>query len=326
GAWPDAAAAELVRFAEANELPVMTAFRRHDLFDNTHRCFGGYLGLGAHAGAWPLAAAADCVLVLGARLDDPTTRGYTLFRDGVERRLVHVYPEASDLGRNYVPDPGLVADADVVATQLAARGRVVARPDAAWREEVRAAWLAEAAPPRSDAPVDPGAVMQALNARLGDDAIVTVDAGNFSRWPQRYRHYRRPGRLLAPVNGAMGFGVPAAIGAALSCPARQVVGCVGDGGMLMTGMELATAAQYGARPLILVFNNGRYGTIEMHQDIHYPGRHIATALENPDFAALARSFGLHGARVSRTAEFAPALDAALAAAGAALIELEIEGY
>ncbi len=326
GQWSDAAAARLVRIAERNDIPVCTAFRRHDLFDNSHRCFAGYLGYGAHAEVWPLVDEADCVLVLGARLDEPTTQGYTVFRDERPRRLIHVYPNAREIGLNYPVDLACVADVEAVSAQLDHAGRLVGETTRAWCDRMRGAWLDAAAPPRCEAAVDPGVVMAILNRTLADDAIVTVDAGNFSRWPQRYRHYRRPGRLLAPINGAMGYAVPAAVAAALACPTRQVVGCVGDGGMLMTGMELATAAQYGARPLIMVFNNGRYGTIEMHQDQRYPGRRIGTALGNPDFAALARSFGLHGVRVTRTADFEGALLGALAADTAALVELEIEGY
>lgn len=326
GNWSDRAASDLVAFAERNDIPVCTSFRRHDLFDNTHACFAGYLGYGAHAAVWPLVEEADCLLVLGARLDEPTTQAYSLCRDHRARRLLHVYPSAPEIGLNYATDLAIVADVTTAAPQLAACGRVVAADTRPWRDQLRKAWCDAAQPPPTSAPLDPGAIMHVLNARLDDDAIVTVDAGNFSRWPQRYRHYRRPGRLLAPINGAMGFGLPAAVGAALTCPERQVVGCVGDGGMLMTGMELATAAQYGAKPLILVFNNARYGTIEMHQDQRYPGRRIGTALVNPDFAALAQSFGLFGERVTRTADFAPVLEAALSADTAALIELEIEGY
>ena len=164
-------------------------------------------------------------------------------------------------------------------------------------------------------------MLRCLNDRLPNDAIVTSDAGNFTFWPQRGRRYRRPGRLLAPINGAMGYGVPAAIGASLTYPNRILIGCVGDGGMGMTGMELATAAQYGATPLILVFNNGKYGTIETHQDRRYPWRRIGNALRNPDFAAFARSFGLYGAHVTDNESFSAALDAGLAAGTAGVIEL-----
>ncbi|MEQ8663305.1 MAG: thiamine pyrophosphate-dependent enzyme, partial [Gammaproteobacteria bacterium] len=157
-------------------------------------------------------------------------------------------------------------------------------------------------------------------------AIVTSDAGNFSRWPQRYLDYRRPGRLLAPVNGAMGHAVPSAVGAAITCRGRQVVACVGDGGMLMTGHELATAVRHGARLLVLVFDNACYGTIEMHQERRYPGRRIGNTLVNPDFAALAAAHGLYGTRVAETAAFAPALEQALAAPRGALIALAVDGY
>ncbi len=324
--WPDAAGADLERFAAGNDIPVLTAFRRHDLIDNQHPCFAGYLGLGAHEAVWQLAAEADFVLVIGARLDEPTTQGYTLFRDGRPRGLAHLYPDAAAIGLNYAVDVGIVADVPLTLATLAAGARVVEADCAAWRARLRAAFEAAAAPPACSAALDPGAVMAALNARLGDDAVVTVDAGNFSRWPQRYRRYRRPGRLLAPVNGAMGFGVPAAVAAALSRPASRVVGCVGDGGMLMTGSELATAVAHDARPLILVFNNASYGTIEMHQQRLYPGRALGTALVNPDFAAYARAFGLFGERVARNEDLDEVLDAAFAAGRAALIDLQIEGY
>ena len=159
---------------------------------------------------------------------------------------------------------------------------------------------------------------------LPDDAIVTLDAGNFTAWPQRFRQYRRPGRLLAPVNGAMGYGVPAAVAAALTCPQQTVVGFVGDGGMLMTGMELATAMQYQARPLLLVVNNGMYGTIRLHQERAYPGRPIATDLMNPDFAELARSFGAYGAVVTCNEEFKECFEAALASNNAAVLDLRVD--
>ncbi|MGE0482643.1 MAG: thiamine pyrophosphate-dependent enzyme [Gammaproteobacteria bacterium] len=324
GNWSDAECAALERFAAANAIPVMTVFRRQDLFDNAHACAAGFLGYSQHAEAAAFANAADCVLVLGARLDDPTTGGYTLWRDDAARTLVHVHPDADVIGRNYAADLAIVAAHGAVAGALAARGRLPAPPRGDWCERLNAAWRAAAAPPPCTAALDPAAVMAALNARLDDDAIVCIDAGNFTLWPQRYRAYRRPGRLLGAINGAMGHAVPAAVGAALTCPGQRVVACVGDGGMLMTGQELATAAQYGARPLVLVFDNGKYGTIEMHQDRRYPGRRIGNELQNPDFAALARAFGLYGGTVTTTAEVAPALDAALAADTAALVHLLVE--
>lgn len=324
GVITDAMSRDLEQFARRNRVPVCVAWRRNDAFDNEHACFAGALGLNAHAELWPLIADADCVLVVGARLDEPTTRGYTLFTDQRARELIHIYPNQAEIGRNYVPTLGVCADISETLGALATTTLSASDTRSAWCQRLRAAFEATRAPPQVEGGLDPGEVMATLNRRLPGDTIVSVDAGNFTLWPQRYRSYTRPGRLLAPINGAMGWGVPGAIAAALAEPGRQVLGCVGDGGMLMTGMELATAAKYGARPLILVFNNSKFGTIEMHQDRRYPGRRIANDLLNPDFAAFARSFGLFGARVTDNAEFDEVLPAALAADSAAVIELVMQ--
>ena len=326
GDWRDEECAALERFANRHGIPVATAFRRHDLFDNRHRCFAGVLGLGTPDAVWSRVETADCVLVLGARLDEPTTRAYQLFRNGLAPSLIHVYPDSDTIGLNYEVDLSVVAHAGATADALASSSEPEWTTAGPWCESLAACWR-DLPPPDSNAGgIDLAAVMTRMNARLPEDTIVTGDAGNFSIWPQRCRAYARPGRLLAPINGAMGFGVPAAVGAALTEPARRVVGCVGDGGMLMTGNELATAVQYGASPLIIVFNNNRYGTIEMHQARLYPGRNIGTTLYNPDFVMYARSFGLFGARVATADDFESALDDALAFDGPALLELEVTGY
>lgn len=324
GTFSDTAVTDVERFAKHNSLPVCVSFRRLDSFDNTHHSYAGYLGLSAHDELWSLADEADCVLVLGARLDEPTTRGYTLFKNTNDRKLIHIYPNAAELGLNYEADISVCADIGEAAAALMSIKLDESSDRRAWCDRLRQSYLNASIPPANDGAVDPREVMSVLNARLPSDAIVALDAGNFTRWPQRYRIYQRPGRLLAPVNGAMGYGVPAAIGASLQYPDRSVVGFAGDGGMLMTGMELATAAKYGAKPLILVFNNSKYGTIETHQDRRYPGRRIGNDLHNPDFAAFAQSFGLFGARVAQTAQFADALDAALSACTAAVIELVLD--
>lgn len=314
----DQVAADLLRFAERHRLPVATSFRRQDCVDNASDCYAGYFGYSAHAALATLAAEADCVVVLGARLDEPTTQAYTLFKGNRSHSLVHIYPSERELTLNYTPDLAICADIAPTAARLATLD--LDRRWTNWCARLRGAFLA-AVLPQVECGLDPATAMELLNARLPDDAIVTSDAGNFTLWPQRGRRYRRPGRLLAPINGAMGYGVPAAIGASLTCPQRTVIGCVGDGGMLMTGMELATAAQYGATPLILVFNNGKYGTIEMHQDRRYPGRRIGNVLHNPDFATFAHSFGLFGARVDDNDAFADALDLGLKSGRAGVIEL-----
>ena len=324
GVISDAMCRDLEQFARRNRVPVCVAWRRNDAFDNEHACFAGTLGLNAHPELWISVAEADCVLVVGARLDEPTTRAYTLFSDQRARDLIHIYPNQADLGRNYPPTLGICADISETLAALATTTLVVNESRDVWCQRLRHSFEISRHAPQVEGGLDPGEVMTSLNRVLPQDTIVSVDAGNFSLWPQRYRSYRRPGRMLAPINGAMGWGVPGAIAAALAEPQRQVLGCVGDGGMLMTGMELATAAKYGAKPLILVFNNSKFGTIEMHQDRRYPGRRIANDLVNPDFAAFARSFGLFGARVSDNAEFDAILPVALAADSAAVIELVMQ--
>jgi acetolactate synthase I/II/III large subunit len=172
--------------------------------------------------------------------------------------------------------------------------------------------------------LDIAAAMIHLRERLSEDAIVTLDAGNHTGWPQRYLSYARPGRQIGPTNGAMGYSVPAAVAASLIHPDRTVIGCVGDGGFMMSGQEISTAVQHGGKPIILLFNNNMYGTIRMHQEREHPLRVIGTDLVNPDFVAMAQSMGVHAERVMRSEEFAPALDRALAAGRAALIELRTD--
>ena len=318
--WDDAAVALIRSYAERNALPVVTAFRRMDVFDCASECYAGYLGVSAHEAIWQFADAADCVIVVGARLDEPTTRGYKLFRSGT-RTLIHIHPDAEVLGKNYPVSEGLCADVGAAARALSAAGAIVDPPWRGWRDQLRRAYVESCGAPATTHALDLSVVMQVFNVSVGDDAIVTLDAGNFTRWPMRYRGYRRPGRLLGPINGAMGYGVPAAIAASLNDPERTVCGFVGDGGMLMTGMELATAAKYGATPIVLVFNNSKYGTIETHQERHYPGRPLGVDLLNPDFVAFARAFDLFAERVERTEQFEPAFRAALDCGRAAVIEL-----
>lgn len=319
GPWSEAAINRTEAFAEKYRIPVFSAFRRADCFANDHASYAGFLGYGAAPTAWQRVREADCVFVIGSRLDEPTTQDYSWPAAG--QTLLHVHPDPQQLGLNFATELGIAATVETLAAALAEL-ELPAKPAwAPWCAEVREDHLRSEIPPPADGTLDLGAVMRTLNARIPADSIVTTDAGNFTAWPLRYRRYARPGRLLAPVNGAMGYGVPAAIAAALAHPRRTVIGCVGDGGMLMTGMEIATAVKYGASPVILVFNNNKYGTIEMHQQRRYPGRELGNALTNPDFAALARSFGAFGCQVRHADEFPDALEAALAAGRLALIEL-----
>ncbi len=325
GGWSDAACFEIAAFAEANGLPVCCGFRRHDLFDNTDSNFAGELGVAPNPKLIRRIEEADLLLVVGARLGEVTTQGYTIL--GVPepgRILVHVHAGAEELGRVFRPALAVLSGMPEFAAAAAALEPVDGGRWRAWTDAARRDYLENLAPRPYEGAFDPGRAMLWLRERLPPDAIVTVDAGNFSGWPQRFLQFRRPGRLLGPTSGAMGYSVPAGVSASLVHPGRMVVSFVGDGSFLMGAHELATAVGHGAKPIILVFNNGMYGTIRMHQERLHPDRVIATDLTNPDFAALARAYGAYGERVERTEDFAPAFDAAAAAEGPAVLELAID--
>jgi acetolactate synthase-1/2/3 large subunit len=325
--WSDAACADIARFAAANELPVCCSFRRQDIVDNRLACFVGDLGTGAAPSLVARVKAADLVLAVGSRIGEITSQSYTLM--GVPdpgKVLIHVHAAAEELGRVFRPTLAIQSGMAEFAAAALALAPIAAPRWRDWCAAARAEYEAGLTPTAlRDAPaLDLGRVMVWLRERLPDDAIVTSDAGNFSGWPNRFLQYRRPGRQLGPTSGAMGYGVPAAVAAKLTHPERLVVGFCGDGGFLMTGQELATAVSEGVGPIILLFNNAMYGTIRMHQERRFPGRIVGTALKNPDFAALAQAYGVFGAAVSRTEEFAPAFEAALASRCGAVIELRMD--
>ncbi|MFO1113250.1 MAG: thiamine pyrophosphate-binding protein [Rhodospirillales bacterium] len=316
--WTEAARADIDAFITAAGLPVCCGFRRNDLIDNGKPNYAGELGISADpGGGW---GAADLLLVVGARLGEATSQGYTLLpADGPA--LVHVHVDPGEPGRVF--PPALAIEAAPPAFARAARRLAVG--DGArwreWREAARAEHLADTEPASTGAALDLGAAMRELRQMLPPDAIVTVDAGNFSGWPQRFLRHGGGARLLGATNGAMGYGVPAAVAAKLRYPQRLVIGCAGDGGFGMTGQEVATAVLCGAAPIILVFDNGMYGTIRMHQERRYPCRVLGTPLGPTDVAVLARAWGAHGERVERTEEFAPAFRRAAASGRAAVLHL-----
>jgi acetolactate synthase-1/2/3 large subunit len=321
--WTETARDDIRAFAATHTLPVACGFRRHDLFPADDPLFIGELGLGANPALVQRVREADLLLAVGSRLGEATTQGYTLPRRGTPA-LIHIHPSGPELGRVF---PTMLAiHADVASFAAAARRLAPTGTERrrGWVEAARADFIADRTPKPSKARLDLAAVMVSLDAALANDAIVTVDAGNFSGWPQRYLRFGGGRRLLGPTNGAMGYGVPAAIAAKLAAPHRPVIACIGDGGFGMTGQELATAVQYGAAIVVLVFNNGMYGTIRMHQEKNFPGRAFATQLTNPDFAALARAYGGFGETVAETAAFPAALARALGAGRPALIELRCD--
>jgi acetolactate synthase-1/2/3 large subunit len=323
--WNEAACNDLKRFAESQKLPVGCEFRAQDLFDNAHPNYAGDVGIGVNPKLAERIKASDLLLVVGARLGEMTTSGYGLITAPVPaQKLVHIHPGAEELGRVYQGDLMLNATMSAAAQALAALPRLtgvgVAATVAAANAEYRA-WQG-----RKEVPGDVQMwdVIQHLDETLPADAIVTNGAGNYATWVHRFHRYRGFRTQLAPSSGAMGYGYPAAIGAKALYPKRTVVAFAGDGCFLMTGQEIATAVQYELNVVIIVVNNGMYGTIRMHQEREYPGRVHATTLVNPDFAAYARAFGAHGEIVETTAQFGPALERALAAGKPALIEIRLD--
>jgi acetolactate synthase I/II/III large subunit len=324
--WDEKACRDIARFVAANDLPVCCSFRRQDLLDNRSPCFVGDLGTGASPALVSRVKAADLLLAVGARIGEITSQSYSLL--GIPdpgKVLIHVHAAAEELGRVFRPTLAIQSGMPQFAAASAALDPVTPARWSQWRAAARSEYEAVLVPSvAGGGALDLGNVMGWLRDRLPDDAIVTSDAGNFSGWPNRFLQYRRPGRQLGPTSGAMGYGVPAAVAAKLVYPDRMVVGFCGDGGFMMTGQELLTSALEGAGPIILVFNNAMYGTIRMHQERRFPERVIGTALRNPDFVGLAKSYGIYGAEVRKIEEFAPAFEQAAACTSGALIELKVD--
>ena len=324
--WSAAACAAVARFAERFALPVATSFRRAHLFDPMHPCYAGDLGIGPNPKLLARVKGADLILLAGGRLGEMPSQAYTLLDIPAPRQtFVHVYPDVGELGRVYRPQLAINA----TPTAFAAALEGLQPPDALrWSDETPVAhadFLAWTEKPTTvPGAVNLGEIVAGLRERLPPDAVICNGAGNFSVWVHRYHRYRRYGTELAPISGSMGYGVPAAIGMKRLAPARTVIAYAGDGDFLMTGQEFATAVQYDLPVIIIVADNGMYGTIRMHQERHYPGRVIGTGLKNPDFAAYARAFGGFGATVEKTADFFPAFEAAQASGKPAIIHLKVD--
>ncbi|SEM75526.1 acetolactate synthase-1/2/3 large subunit [Loktanella fryxellensis] len=325
--WSQVAADDLAAFAEAAAIPVAVSFRRQDYMDNRHPCYAGDLNVGVNPALAQRVRDADALLLIGTRFGDIETQGYTLCDPAdPQKTILHVHADADEIGRVFGADMGVVCPGDVAVAGLrAALGRQADWPG--WPDAVgpaRAAYDAWQVPVGSPGDLRQEEVIRWLSDTLPDDAIVTNGAGNYAAWLHRYYRWRQYGTQLAPTSGSMGYGFPAAIAAALEHPGRQVVCLAGDGCFQMTCNELSTAVQHGAAPIVVVMNNGRYGTIRMHQERSYPGRVSGTVLANPDFAALARAYGGFGARVATQDAFADAFAQAQAAGTVAVIECVLD--
>lgn len=320
--WDNAAGLDVADWGVRAGVPLVAAFRRQDAIANDCPAYAGNLGYGPNPKLVARVKAADLLLVIGARLGEATTDGYALITpDHPGQRLVHVHPDPAELGRTYRTDLAICATMSGFAEALA----LVDGPLRRTSEDARADYEAWTTPARREGVgMDLGPCVAAMRDALPGDTIVCNGAGNFSGWWHRYWRYAGAGTQLAPTAGAMGYGVPAAVAAALRRPDRTVVALAGDGDFLMNGQELATAIRYGIDLLVILVDNGAYGTIRMHQEREFPGRTSATDLFNPDFALLGEAYGAWAETVTRTQEFAPALDRAMAETGVRLLHLKTE--
>ena len=328
GGWTVQAAQALQRFAENWKLPVGNAFRFQDTFDNFHPLYAGDVGIGINPKLAARVKESDLVIAIGPRLGEMTTGGYTLLEaPRPKQKLVHIHASAEELNRVYHADLAINASMNAAARSL----EVLTAPPSvtweAWSAAANADYLANMAPQALPGEIDMPAIVACLQQHLPDDAVVTNGAGNFASWMHRFfKHHglvKGVKTQLAPTVGSMGYGVPAGIAASI-VTGRTVFTIAGDGDFLMNGQELATAVQHGAKTIILLLNNGMYGTIRMHQERDYPTHQSGSRLQNPDFAALARAYGYAGVRITKTAEFEPELLAALARPEGSVIEVMLD--
>ena len=321
--WSAQAARDLETFAQTQNVPVAVSFRRQDYIDNRHPNYAGDLNVGINPQLAARVREADLLLLIGTRFGDIETQGYTLVDpQDPQKTIVHIHCDADEIGRVYVPSVGITASAPDALSQLAAATAVGDWSD--WTARARADYQSWVQPQESPGALKQEDVIHWLSENLPADAVLTNGAGNYAAWLHRYFVYKEHGTQLAPTSGSMGYGFPAAIAASIAYPDRQVVCLAGDGCFQMSCNEMSTAVQHGAKPIVIVMNNGRYGTIRMHQEKTYPGRVSGTALANPDFAALAKAYGGYGEVVTTSADFPAAFARAQAAGTVAVIECHVD--
>ncbi len=312
-------------FAKRFDMPVAASFRCQDYFDNRSEQYVGHAGVGMDPTLAKTISEADTLLVVGSRLGEMTTNGYTLVDiPNPRQRLVHVHPSADELGTVYRAELPINASAAAFASALETLQSPASSAWGEWRKGARSAYEGTVTPLAVPGDLQYPEIIKSVCEAVGDDAIICNGAGNYAAFLHRYYTYRDYRTQLAPTSGSMGYGVPAAVAAKLASPSKTVVAFAGDGCFMMTSQELATAMQYDAPVIMIVVNNGMYGTIRMHQERSYPGRVVGTRLVNPDFAAFGRSFGAHGETVTTTEEFMPAFERARASGTSAVIELKID--
>ncbi|MEM6622911.1 MAG: thiamine pyrophosphate-binding protein [Pseudomonadota bacterium] len=325
GGWTDAGRIALQAFAERNDLPVSCIFRFNDLMDNHSANYVGDAGVGMSPHMKDLISQADVILALGPRFGEATTDGYALFQaPDTKQKVIHVHASDREIGKVYQPVLPIHAHPESFLQAVSDTVLPVADGRAAWTQKGRQGYLAFLNVPEQPGTVDMGAIVRHLQDVLPEDAILTNGAGNFAIWPSKMFKYGPRQRLLGPQSGAMGAGVPAAVAAKAEHRDRTVVCFAGDGDFQMTGMELGAALQSDCQPIVLILNNGMYGTIRMHQEREYPHRMAGTAITNPDFVMLGQSFGYHAERIERTEDFPAAFERAMDSTTGAVLELMID--
>jgi acetolactate synthase-1/2/3 large subunit len=324
--WSATACAALARFAERFVLPVATTFRRGHLFDALHPCYAGDMGIAPNPRLLARVKGADLVLLIGGRMSEMPSQGYTLFDiPEPQMKLVHVHPGAEELGRVY--HPYLAIQAAPTAFCSALEG-LQPPNEIAWKGEAETAhadylaWTGAATP--LPGAVNLGEIMVWLRENLPADSFITNGAGNFAGWIHRFYRFRKFATHVGPTSGSMGYGFPAALAMKTLYPSRAVVCIAGDGDFLMSGQDFATAVQYELPIIVVIADNGLYGTIRMHQERDYPGRIVATQLKNPDFVAYAKAFGGFGVRVEKTADFPAAFAAAQKSRLPSIVHLKVD--
>ncbi len=324
--WNPEAARALRIWAERWMLPVGVSFRRQQLFDHEHFCYAGDVGLGINPKLKQRVTDSDLLILLGCRFSENPSQGFTMLASpNPEQRIVHVHPGPEELGRIYAPNLPINATPGGFLTRALEHDAPESLPWASEPEIAHSDYLAWTdTPPEAPGAVTLGHVVTHVRSVLGPDATMTNGAGNFATWLHRFHRFRRYGTQVAPTSGSMGYGLPAAIAAKLAYPKRDVVCLAGDGDLQMTLQEIGTAMQEDAAIIVLVADNGQYGTIRMHQERDYPGRQSATRLVNPDFAALAEAYGAYGEKVETDADFADAFERARNAGRCAVLHLPID--
>ena len=320
--WTEDSARAIEGFASTHDVPVVAAFRFHDIIDNDCPAYAGDAGVAMNGYMKSLLHEADLILAVNIRFGELTTDGYSLFTaPRMAATLIHSHASDDEIGKIYAPDLPIHAGPNAMAAALATIDLSDSAARTAWYKAARADYLASLTAPAQPGDVDMSVITAQIQETLPADAIVTHGAGNFAIWPDKFLSYGRDQRLLGPQSGSMGFGLPAALAAKVHDPSRFVLCFAGDGDFQMNGNELGTALQSGLNPVILIINNSSYGTIRMHQERHYPARVSGTEIVNPDYMAIAAAYGFHGERVTRTDEFAAAYERACAAPAGAIVEI-----